>query len=277
MALNDHRLTVESLELEQVRIDLLVVLDDLIADAALVDALTDTRQRRLGILTPAAEKIQNQQSRDERRDRRRAQRLGHPTGTGHTRTPGNFAGIATAAEIWFTLQHQIRRCSKHLESRRVCSFARLPTGDIKVHDLARVLAHHVMAVTDQAVLDDALSDLVHLAEEIQTFVDAVESATPVNADCPHCGRRTLVARFSTSGAEDLIRCERDPHTRHYAKCTCSDPLCECKQRPIAFRHEWHRPRPGGPVPSWYALRDRLSLTRITKESPTMPKTTRGGA
>lgn len=259
---NPSALTVEGLELQQVRLDLLVVLDDVTTLAGMVEALTDTGQRRLGIMTPAAEEAANAQTRAERRDRRRAQSLGLPTGTGDVRSPGNFGAIAAAVQIWATLTHQIRRCSRHLHTRQVCSLARLPI-DPTHHDLARVLAHHALAVTDPNILTAALEDLAELAEETQRFVDAVESSTPVNADCPHCGRRTLVARFH----EDLIRCERDPRTRHFEHCICSDPLCECKSRPISFRHVWHRPRPGGSSPTWYALRDRITITRLTGKEP----------
>ena len=244
----------------QLRIEIAVALGDIAADAHLVEALTDSHQRRLGILTPAAEVVQNDLSRKERRDRNEAQRLGLPTGTGDVAAPGNFAGIAVAAEIYATLQHQVRACNRVLERRGICSVRRID-DDPSVQDLVRVLANLVLTITSSRVLHAVRDDLAELQETVTTFVDAVESSTPLNADCPHCGRCTLIARFH----EDLIRCERDPRTHHYEACVCSDPLCECKTRPTSHRHEWHRPRPGGGSPTWYALRDRLNLTRLTKK------------
>lgn len=248
--------------LQQLRIDVVAVLGDVAALAALVDALTDTTQRRLGFLTPTVLAALDEQARKELRDRLDAQRNGRPTGTGDVAAPGNFAGIATATEIWATLQHQVRRCSKHLTARRVCSIHRLTHADEPtVADLSRVLAHQVLAVTDDQVLDEVLADLAHLEETTRRFVDAVEASTRLNAPCPHCGRSTLVVKFH----DGTIRCDRDPKTSHYEPCVCPDPICGCKERPTGHRHTWHRPRPGAPSPSWYALRDRLNLARTTKE------------
>ena len=84
---------------------------------------------------------------------------------------------------------------------------------------------------------------------------------PVN--CPHCDRRTLVVTHATG----VIRCDADPKTGNYAPCVCPDSYCACHQAPVTYRHTWLRANLTGPH-SWWALSDRLHLTRLTSKEPT---------
>lgn len=239
----------------QWRYDVVQQLEDLGAAALLVEQLTDTFQRRLGILTPARREALDEQYRKERKSRLEAVLAGLPSDIGATPTPGNFAGIAMAAEIWAVLQHHIRRCSKQLDAQRVCAIHQLRIRDdatTGVTDLVRLLSHQVMAVTSSSLLASIGDDLGELLGRVTNFVDAVEESSHLDAPCPHCGRRSLVVQFHLG----TIRCDRDPRSHHYEACICSDPLCACKHRPIGHRHTWHRT---GQQPSWYALRDRLNL------------------
>ena len=241
--------------IEQYRYDVVHQLEDLGASALLVEQLTDTHQRRLGILTPARREAMDEQVRNERVARRKAVLAGLPADIGATPTPGNFQGIAMAAEIWAALQHHIRRCSKQLAEQRVCAIHQLrirTDSTTSVTDLVRVLSHQVMAVTNQSLLASLGDDLGEFSERVTNFVEAIEESTHLPAACPHCGRHSLVVHFHLG----TIRCDRDPHTNRYEACVCSDPLCACKHRPIGHRHTWHR---NGQQPSWYALRDRLNL------------------
>ncbi len=235
--------------------------------AQLVVNLTTTRQRGLGFATHQAKEAQDAALRAERADlvelldqalaRGVLPSSGFTTGTGESPAPGNLAGINVEAEIWVGLTHLVRQLVRDQARRGICTLTRIPTEPL-IGDLLVGLRALVWQTPNMPLLHAVHRDLTKLRDTTLALVDG-NDRIELKAPCPHCDNPTLVVYFR----DDLIRCDRHPKTGRYETCTCSDPLCECKARPIAFRHEWHRSHGGTKATSWYALRDRLNLVRTT--------------
>jgi hypothetical protein len=69
-----------------------------------------------------------------------------------------------------------------------------------------------------------------------------EPSTRLPADCPYCGRRTLVVYHD----QGVIRCERAGGQ----VCVCAAPDCPCRK---GKRHEWWRARGHGSWGEWDML------------------------
>lgn len=225
-----------------------------------VAALTDTHQRGLGFLTYEGKQAQGRAYRAEQRAGAERRKDGYDLGPGESPSPGNIAGLSVYAEIHTTLHFLVRYLIKDLAKRGVCTLTQVPK-DPEIDDLVTTLR----ALTWQAIamppLEAVRRDLEQLRETARQLIDG-NDRTVLGADCPHCGNRTLVVYF----ADGLIRCDRHPKTGRYEPCTCPDPLCDCKVRPRAFRHEWHRAK-GTKPNSWWSLSDRLNLDRTTEKEP----------
>lgn len=232
----------------------------------LIAALTNSRQRGLGFLTHEGKQIQDEMIRADRADlakrafyARKRGRLpldGFIIGRGESPAPGNIVAVSVEAHINATLHHLVRQLVDGLARRGVCTLTRVPE-DATLYELLAVLRSLTWQTTDTHLLDTMHRDLEHLVDDAHKLIDG-NDRTVLNADCPHCGNRTLVVYF----ADDLIRCDRHPKTGRYETCTCPDPICDCKTRPHAFRHEWHRAK-GTKPNGWWALADRLNLERMT--------------
>jgi hypothetical protein len=233
----------------------------------LISALTDSRQRGLGFVTYEGKQIQDEMIRKDREERdrlikyaRRRGRLpldGLISGRGESPAPGNIVAISVEAHVHTTLHHVIRQFIKDQANNGVCALTRAPEN-ASLHQLIVATRSLAWACTSTTLLDAIDRDLEQLVDDAHRLIDG-NDRTVLAANCPHCGNRTLVVYF----ADDLIRCDRHPKTGRYEPCTCPDPLCECKSRPRAFRHEWHRTK-GTKPNGWWALADRLNLERNTR-------------
>lgn len=230
----------------------------------LINALTNTRQRGLGFVTYEGKQIQNEMLRKDREERDRLIKYarrhnilpldGLITGRGASPAPVNIVAVSVEAHVHTTLHHNIRQLVRHQAVQGICTLVRVPE-DANLHELVTSTRSLSWACTDTQLLQGIERDLEQLVDDAHRLIDG-NDRTVLAADCPHCGNRTLVVYF----ADDLIRCDRHPRTGRYEPCTCPDPLCECKTRPRAFRHEWHRSK-GTKANGWWSLADRLNLER----------------
>lgn len=237
--------------------------------APMVEALTDTRQRGLGFLTPEGRDAQDRIHRAGKQagaDRLEGSRIATwapgvdivDVGPGESPAPGNIGGLSMAADIVTTLHHTARYLINLQARAGICTLVRIPT-EPTTEQLVAAVRQLTWQTTSLRHLEAVRRDLEHLRDETLRLIDG-NDRTVLNADCPHCGNRTLVVYF----ADDLIRCDRHPKTKRYEPCTCPDPLCDCKTRPVTYRHEWHRAK-GTKPNGWWALADRLNLERSTTE------------
>lgn len=231
----------EALQLEIV--SQLAILLELIPKVA---DLADAPQRGFGFLTYEGRQVQNDMIRKERRDQIKAAILGRPLGHGATAAPGNFPAITTYVEIWAASRHQVRRLvrwqAKNGHRPTVAPHVdQVPVDGATAIQLLRMLRPLVWEVTEDKVLNAVLADLQHVQQLAERLIDGPSRVPYPKALCPHCRRPTLVAIYVKGVVESVI-CEKDQTTGTRHACTCPDPLCECKQRPIAHRHEWHRQR-----------------------------------
>lgn len=231
----------------------------------LIAALTDTRQRGLGFVTYEGKQIQDAMIREARADltarirdarERNVLHLIEPAkrGAGQSPAPGNIVAVSVEANIHATLHHLIRQLVDGLALNGICTLTKVPE-DANLYQLLSTMRALTWQSLDARLLGTVQRDLEDLIVDAHRLIDG-NDRTVLAADCPHCGNRTLVVYF----ADDLIRCDRHPRTGRYEPCTCPDPLCECKARPRAFRHEWHRSK-GTKANGWWSLADRLNLER----------------
>lgn len=260
-------------------VDEAVLLDDAVTGVAehlttisnlipLIGALTDSRQRGLGFLTFEGKQIQDDMIRSDRDDLskriRAARRLnllpldGFIRGRGESPAPGNIVAVSVEAHVHATLHHVIRQLVADQALNGVCTLIRVPE-DADLHQLVSATRRLVWETTSTRLVDAIDRDLEQLVDDAHRLIDG-DDRTVLDANCPHCGNRTLVVYFR----DDLIRCDRHPKTGRYEPCTCPDPLCDCKVRPTSFRHEWHRAK-GTKPNGWWALADRLNLERSTNQ------------
>lgn len=252
-------------------------------DAYLLDARTIAwlvaidPHRGSGYFTPAARRQADESIRRERATRIQAD--GKTAGlnvspevndaglkTGHVAAPGNIKVIAVEVEITAALRHNLRRTVTYLATWGICS--RWPITD---NDTTSELAHHVSRLLPYIQSQQLLTGIARdLGQVVETAGDIAygEARTPLEGElCPHCGRPTLVmlwARKHTGIEVDQARCDRDPRTGHYQPCICADPLCDCKRRPVTYRHTWQRVAGSGPHTTDFLTR-RLAQLRDLKK------------
>lgn len=256
-------------DLAGLQYDCMTLLGDLDTLQHLVAQLTDTHQRGIGFLTPDARAAINAQVAADRRQRTTQpdrdtvgldwlNRDRDVTPTGHVRAPGTVAAISVEADIYFTLHDLVKRTTSRLyRQAQVCILERVPVEPTATQLIAhlRVL---VVLIDTTDVLHAMHRELARLKDDATRLVDG-DDKTLLPDPCPHCGHRTLVVRWR----DDLIRCDRDQHTGSYAPCRCPDPLCDCKTKPIAYRHTWHRnpAAAGNRRHTWAALNNLLTTRR----------------
>lgn len=249
-------------EVEELQVSISMAIGDLGVLASLVAALADTHVRGLGFLSHDALQTQGALVRKERRIRNSNARLGFPEPSGNVPVPGNVAALSLDAEIVFTLHHLARRIVRELRIAGVCTLVRV-IAEPDTDELLAYIRQLVFAAPSPTLLGEVLEDLESLSARATTLVDGNDRVL-LPADCPHCGRRTLVVYFN----DGLIRCDRDPKSGHFHPCVCPDSYCRCKQKPVSFRHGWLRAQTTSST-SWWALSDRLNLNRIngTEQHP----------
>lgn len=243
--------------------------------AGYITDLTTSHQRGLGFLTPANRAMINAQIITDRRERLtqpdRLDQDGRPVvgldwlnrgedikPSGHIRAAGTIGPISCEAEIYYTLRHITKVIVRRLDRNGVCVLARLraepTTSDLLTH--LRALVVLLAAAPD--VLGLVHRELTRLRDEATRVIDG-DQRTRLPDPCPHCGRDVLVVHWE----HDYIRCDRDPRTGAYGICRCPDPLCECKSKPVAYRHAWHRTEAaaGNRRHTWHALNNLLVTRR----------------
>lgn len=254
--------------LDGLRYDAMTALGQLEAVHGLVARLVDSHQRGLGFLTPDARAAIGAQYVTDRRYRTTQpdrdvvgldwlNRDADVIPSGHVRAPGTVSAISVVADIAFTLTELVQKSTWWLERRQAtCVVGDMPP-EPTAEQLAARLRTVVVLLTDQRRLDHVLRETRRLVDDANYVVDG-DDRTAMPDPCPHCDRQTLVAYMR----EDLIRCDRDRNGR-YTFCRCADPLCECRHRPIAYRHEWFRTDAlaGDRRRTWRALNNLLATRR----------------
>lgn len=238
--------------------------------APLIRPLVHLRQGGLVVIDPAALAKQDDAMRADRAERiehyERSYAAGivplggFTNGAGESPAAGNIAGISVAAEMHMVLSYQIRQLVRDQAKNGICTLVKIPTEPL-IGDLLVGLRALVWQTTTMPLLNTVLAEVTQLRDHALDLIDGNDQ-TKLAANCPHCDRPTLTVYFRTG----IIRCGRDPRTKHFEPCWCPDPLCTCKDRPTSVRHEWHRSR-GSKPDGWYTL-DRL----INPERPAGERT-----
>lgn len=260
--------------IEDLQLEISGKLPKLLALVPLVAALADSHQAGVGFMSYDARQIENAMARKDHRLQIEAEILGRPLGHGATAAPGNLAAISVYVEICTSAQHQVWRLTRAL-ARTGVTFKlepvddQVPVAGATAVQLLRMLRPLVWATSDLRLLQSVASDLTHVETAALRVVDGPDEAYYPGVLCPHCGRASLLAKFKDAVVES-VTCDKDQTTGKRHACTCSDPLCECKERPIAHRHVWYRTR-GNKPDGLLALSGRLKLSRITtKKGTTTP-------
>lgn len=274
--------TEQPVPVEDLQAEISKSLTDLAALADLVHQLVDSHQRGLGFLTAEGRKILDAQLLADRKFRRTQpdrfdddgrlvlgldflNRDTMVAGTGHVATAATISALSVDAEILFTLHHLIRRVTKALERAGLCTLHRLPAEPPRNQLLAH-LRKLCWDAPSRSLLTEVQRDLDQLHEAANLVIDG-NDRTAMDDPCPHCGRKTLVVYFR----KGLIRCDRDPRTGHFQVCRCPDSYCDCKQKPVSFRHSWWRAARLAPNPrtahDWHDLAGRLNHNRTKETCP----------
>jgi hypothetical protein len=229
----------------------------------MIDHQSDTRIYRLGFLTYAGRTALDRQTVEERRVRAENAQQGHPAPSADISPPGDFRVVAADADLTTTLRHTARRLLKHHKANDrapVPALAGEPTPSMQ--QLLDYVLELTAEATDDKLLAGIYRDLNTAREESERAVDGV-GRDHLPDPCPFCGHQTLVVDFR----QDLIQCDRDPKTGLVSPCVCPDPICECKSKPVAFRHTWYRnpldQRRKTPSDTWHKLAGRLKFSRNT--------------
>lgn len=150
------------------------------------------------------------------------------------RVPIRTAPVDAAVQAETVLLQLERLVCQHLV---VCPFpSRLVTGVGRARRLADLLEHAA-----GWVLVRAARELGEAAAALSEAIDGQPTAR-LPADCPHCGRRSLIVFFD----EQIIRCNR----RAGQVCVCRDPQCRCHD---GKRHEWRQQIGTGQFGEWGVL------------------------
>ena len=254
----------------------------LAADTSLVHDLARGHQGGLGFLTPESRKILDAQLQADRLYRRTQpdhldehgqvvigldwlNRDSHVAGTGYVRSSATISAVHVEAEILFTNHDLIRRTIRRLRDAGVCTLHRLDVDPTTVQ-VVEHLRTLIWSAPSPSLLQEIQRETDHLTELASLTIDGNDRAG-MEDPCPHCNRQTLVAYFR----DGLIRCDRDPHTSNYAPCQCEDRYCDCKSKPVSFRHTWYRSKRTAEKPvtahDWHDLANRLNIHRAaTKET-----------
>lgn len=249
---------------EDLQLEIVTTLAELLELVPLVAALVDSHQAGVGFMSYDARQVENAMTRKERRLQIEAAILGRPLGHGATAAPGNLGALSVYAEIWAASHQAVDRLVKHLGL--IPRHLEIPNDGGTPVQLLRMLRPLVWEVENRTVLTKVRDDLAHVESTAKRVIDGPDSAYYPDAPCPHCGRPSLRATFS-EGVVETVTCDKDQSTGERHACVCSDPICECKERPIAHRHTWHRTR-GNKPDGLLTLSGRLKLTRTaTQKGP----------
>lgn len=246
---------ITSLAGEGLQLEIASLLTELHELNPFISALVTSYQRSVGFIGAEGIAEQDAAVRVERRLQAVAAQQGRPPGHGATPAPGNFRGIAVDVDLWYTTIDILRRLDAwHVRNNPDYLPETLP----EAATIGWIL-DHIRPLVWGCTRDQLLRLVV---DELRAARDAAEQLLHGEdrlflGACPHCERPTLVAYFD----QGLIRCGRDQNTSHYHPCTCSDPLCECKSRPVAHRHTWWNHR-GNKPDGWKTLASRIRIDQL---------------
>lgn len=252
-----------------------------LVDARTVTALIWTQPwAGTGYFTPTARRQTDEAIRRERAAR--IQGDGHLAGlnsspevndaglnTGAVQAPGNLKALAAEAALTHALREGVRRAIAHLDSRGICWLPRLD-HDASLLQVSLHLAELLPHITSREVLETISAELADAVAQGGEIAHGESKTSLEGVPCIHCGRRTLVmlwARPHNDVDVDTVICDRDPRTGHYQVCRCADPLCDCKRRPVSFRHSWQYVSGTGPLTIDF-LKRRLAQLRDLKKGNT---------
>lgn len=240
---------------EELRTSIATNLRDVVRMRITLRDLTSTRQPdRLGFLTPEAKRAQGRQIAKDRRDHALRLKEGQAVGPGESPAPGNISTISLLAQIPAVVRKQTEALVAHL--RDAGHPATIGATGI-LHDAVNALTDLTREVDDTAALSSVLHAIAHLRESADRIINGNHRRL-LDGPCPWCQHKSLVLNLNDA----TVTCERDPEKP--TPCICADPLCECKQRPVAHRHTWHRNR-GASATGWWGLVDQWNHVPTKKE------------
>lgn len=246
---------------DDLQLEIVARLSKLLELVPLVAALVDSHQPGVGFMSYDARQVENVMTRKERRLQLEAEILGRPRGHGATAAPGSLSALSAYVELWAAAHHAVDRLVKHLGL--IPASLEVPDAGGTVVQLLRMLRPLAWETTDRKVLTRVNDDLEHVETITKRVIDGPAQAYYPDVLCPHCGRPSLLATFAEMVVE-TVTCDKDQTTGERHACTCPDPLCECKQRPIAHRHTWHRTR-GNKPDGLLTLSGRIKLSQTTQK------------
>lgn len=244
----------------------------------LIRDMADThRENGLGFVPEATRQAIGRQHARDRHERRLAVAAGGAVASGESRAPGNLTSWGLEADIATTLRHQVRfivrqshrpDCAVYRAARAACTcdvLTRLALPTRREGETTEDVVHRfrtaAMQITTLRLATTVLVDVEHLAEAARHTLFG-EDRTQLGAECPHCGRRTLVVYLQTG----VIACERPRDVVGRAQpCTCTDRLCPCHVD-ARFEHQWLRDRPPIHPRSWQTFAGVLKQNTIRKDT-----------
>jgi hypothetical protein len=279
--------------LDQVRDDIRLALEDVLADAVLAEMLTTVRlPRQMTVTSAEARDRAGVQALEERAMRRnRGRRAGEKVGHAWLRrgddaivrdavpAPANVHAVSIGDEISRALHHITIDLADYDNVRGVPQLRGLGYVVHTINDIRARVATCLWSPgqhdeeAERAPLERSRDALTELADTTRKFFEGQEQRTHLrNFDCPHCGQRSLIVFW----AKGITRCDRVPGNPHYQPCVCRNSLCECKNRPVAHRHTWFRFHPQSFTTSWEGLQRLLAPqgaapTRLPDDPPLRPK------
>lgn len=143
--------------------------------------------------------------------------------TGHIAAPARMRSVDAMAQV----HAQLVGLERKVYTPWLCLLAgQHPTTRGRALRL-RGFVNHLDSAELLAEIDHDAADLTDL---VKRAIDG-EMTTKLDADCPFCGRRSLVVYHE----QGFIRCDRPRN----ADCLCGTDGCVCTR---GRRHEWHRNR-----------------------------------
>lgn len=252
-------------QLEEAILEASVLLTQIRGQAELIEHLAHTRQPRMPYVAHSTRQAAGAAYVEHKTATRVAQSLGFPD-LKTSPMPGNWSGWGTAAEIDLVLRDLLRRLVDAHMRAGICVLPHV-TAPARVREDSRphtrVLVDVVREVTwtlpDLGVARYLVRHLQRSADVGAHLLDG-EDKLDLAAECPHCGRQSLVVYLEAG----VIRCER-PRGRDgfRPECRCNRPICTCRDNP-RHEHTWLRDT-RHPEDSWQALAGRLNVTTLARK------------
>jgi hypothetical protein len=204
-------------------------------------------------LSAEARTRQDKQAAAERNERHRVLTSGHVP-SGNTKAPANLAAIDVRGRIAEDVDHAAWLMASAMRNDRYAAHYR-PAGanaDTRLQGAVDWISTNAPRLTSQPVIDSTYKTLTDADRLARNVVGEGPAGRPFAAECPACGRRSLVWDMgSIDYREWHVRCTNE-------QCRCDGRDCNCR---IAGRV------PGSPhvwlESAWNRLADQLNA----KETP----------